>query len=155
MKSNSRILWMGIALLILTLPIPALAALGGDITSVQQDQAQMKGSMKTTEGEKYTVHEIKAAAGTVVREYASPTGDVFAVAWQGPSLPNMQQILGSYFEAFSTAAKAQRAARRGRGPLSIQQPGLVVESSGHGRVYSGRAYDPAKMPQGVRANDIR
>lgn len=153
--SVSRTSWMGIALLMLMLPIPALAALGGDVASVHEDQAQMKGSLSTTEGEKYTVHEIKAAAGTAVREYASPAGEVFAVAWQGPSLPNMQQILGSYFQAFSAAAKAQRAARRGRGPLNIQQPGLVVESSGRMRAYSGRAYDPGKLPQGVGANDIR
>jgi Protein of unknown function (DUF2844) len=143
------------ALSMLALPLPALAALGGDVASVQQDQAQMNGSLITTEGAKYTVHEIKAAAGTVVREYVSPAGDVFAVGWRGPSIPNMQQILGSYFQAFSTAAKAQRAARRGRGPLSIQQPGLVFESSGRLRAYSGRAYDPGKLPQGVGANDIR
>jgi Protein of unknown function (DUF2844) len=154
-KSGILLIRMSIVLLMLALPLPALAALGGDVASVQQDQAQMKGSLITTEGAKYTVHEIKAAAGTVVREYASPAGDVFAVAWQGPSIPNMQQILGSYFQAFSTAAKAQRAARRGRGPLNIQQPGLVVESSGHMRIFTGRAYDPGKLPQGVSANDIR
>ncbi|HXM22160.1 MAG TPA: DUF2844 domain-containing protein [Terriglobales bacterium] len=160
MKSNfrisvSRISWMGIALLMLALPLPALAALGGDVASVHEDQAHMKGSLNTTEATNYTLHEIKGAAGTVVREYVSPAGEVFGVSWQGPSIPNMQQILGSYFQAFSTAAQAQRAARRGRGPLNIQQPGLVVESGGHMRAYSGRAYDPGKLPQGVSANDIR
>jgi hypothetical protein len=160
MKSNSRISkprisLMGIALLMLSLPLPALAALGGDVASVHEDQAQMKGSLKTTEAMTYTVHEIKGAAGTVVREYVSPAGDVFGVSWQGPDLPNMQQILGSYFHAFSTAAQAQRTVHRARGPLNIQQPGLVVESGGHIRAYSGRAYDPGKLPQGVSANDIR
>jgi hypothetical protein len=160
MKSNSRISvsrnsWMAIALLILALPLPALAALGGDLTSVHEDQAQMKGSLKTTEATTYTLHEIKGAAGTIVREYVSPAGDVFGVSWQGPDLPNMQQILGSYFQAFSAAAQAQRTARRVRGPLNIQRPGLVVESGGHIRAYSGRAYDPGKLPQGVSANDIR
>jgi len=81
MKSNSGIsesqtslpstlflktVWMGIALLMLALPIPALAALGGDVTSVQEDQAQMKGSLKTTEAEAYTTHEITAAGKTIV-----------------------------------------------------------------------------------------
>ena len=155
MKSKSLISLIGIALLMLALPLPALAALGGDVTSVRQDQAHLKGSLKTTEATTYTLHEIKGAAGTVVREYVSPAGEVFGVSWQGPFIPNMQQILGSYFHAFSEAAKAQRAARRGRGPLNIQQPGLVVESSGHMRAYSGRAYDPGKLPQGVTAKDIR
>jgi len=146
---------MAIALLMLALPIPALAALGGDVSSVHEDQAKMKGTLKTTEATNYTLHEIKAPAGTIVREYASPTGEVFGVAWQGPAMPNLQQILGSYYQTFSEAAQAQRAAHRGRGPLYIQQPGLVVESTGHMRAFSGRAYDPAKLPQGVSASDIR
>jgi len=160
MKPNSRISasrtsWMGIVLLILALPLPAMAALGGDVASVQEDRAQMKGTLKTTEGTSFTLHEIKGAAGTVVREYVSPDGEVFGVAWQGPAIPNFQQILGNYFQTFSDAAQAQRAAHRGRGPLYIQQPGLVVESTGHMRTFSGRAFDPGKLPQGVSANDIR
>jgi hypothetical protein len=154
MKSNFRVSLMGIALL-LVLPIPALASLGGDVASVHQDLAQMKGSLKTTESTNYTLHEIKSTAGTVVREYVSPAGEVFGVAWQGSAMPNLQQILGSYFQTFSDAAQAQRTARRGRGPLYIQQTGLVVESTGHMRSFSGRAYDPGKLPQGVSANDIR
>jgi hypothetical protein len=155
MKSNSRISPMGIVLLMLTLPIPALAALGGDVSSVQEDQAQMKGTLKTTEHSAYIVHEIKAGNGTVVREYASPAGDVFGVSWQGPFIPDMKQLLGSYFDSYSSAAQAQRTAHRGRAPLNIQQSGLVVESNGHMRSYSGRAYDPGKLPQGVSGNDIR
>jgi len=65
---------MGIVLLILALPLPAMAALGGDVASVQEDRAQMKGTLKTTEGTSFTLHEIKGAAGTVVREYVSPDG---------------------------------------------------------------------------------
>lgn len=153
--SVSPISWIGTVLLMLALALPALAALGGDVASVHEDQAQMKGSLKTTEGTAYTVHEIKGAAGTVVREYVSPDGSVFGVAWQGPAIPNLQQILGNYFDTFSEAAQAQRTAHRARGALYIQQPGLVVESTGHARRFSGRAFDPGKLPQGVTANDIR
>jgi len=160
MKSNfrislSRTSWMGIALLMLTLPIPALAALGGDIATVHQDQAQMKGSLKTTEAVVFTLHEIKTPAGMVVREYVSPAGEVFGVSWQGSAMPNLQQILGSYYQAFSEAVQAQKATRKGHGPLYIQLPGLVVESTGHMHAFSGRAYDPGKFPQGASANDIR
>jgi len=154
-SSSSRIAWMGLALLMFLLPLPALAALGGDVESVHQDQAQMKGTLKTTEGTTFTVHEIKDDTGTTVREYVSPAGSVFGVSWQGPFMPSMQQILGSYFHQYSAAAQAQRSAHHGRAPLKIEQPALVVESSGHMRFYSGRAYDPSKLPQGVGANDIR
>ena len=45
---------MGIAVLMFLLPLPALAALGGDVTSVQEDQAQMKASLKITQAPAYT-----------------------------------------------------------------------------------------------------
>jgi hypothetical protein len=115
----------------------------------------MKGSLKTTENVVFALHEIKSTSGMVVREYVSPAGEVFGVSWQGSAMPNLQQLLGSYYQAFSEAAQAQRAARKGHGPLYIQQSGLVVESSGHMHSFSGRAYDPGKLPQGVSANDIR
>jgi len=146
---------MGIALLMLVLRIPALAALGGDVTSVHEDQAQMNGSLKTTQAAAFTLHEIKASTGTVVKEYASPTGKVFAITWRGRFIPNMQQLLGSYYQQFADAAAAQRAARPGHRPLDIQQPGLVVQNGGHMRSYFGKAYVPEMLPQGVTKDEIQ
>jgi hypothetical protein len=165
MKSNSRISLsrttlfkrsrMGIALLMLTLPLPALAALGGDVSSVQEDQAQMKGTLKTTEAQAYTVHEITTAGNTVVKEYVSPAGKVFAITWRGQFIPNMQQLLGTYFDQYAQAAKAQRESHPGHRPLNIQQPGLVFQNGGHMRSYVGRAYVPDMVPQGVNVDALQ
>lgn len=115
----------------------------------------MQGTRRVTTAAAYTVHEIQGASGTVVREYVSSEGKVFAVAWQGPYLPDMRQLLGSSFEQYAQAAKAQRSTRMRRGPLLIEEPGLTVEMSGHPRSFSGRAYIPGMLPQGVPAEDIR
>jgi hypothetical protein len=159
MKSNCRISasrtsWMGIALLMLALPIPALAALGGDVASVHEDQAQMKATLKTTQAEAYAVHEIKDSAGTVVKEYVSPAGKVFAISWHGQFIPNMQQLLGTYFDQFAQAAKAQRESGPGHRPVNIQQPGFVFHNGGHMRSYFGKAYVPEMVPQGVNPDAI-
>ena len=146
---------LGIGLLMLALPIPALAALGGDVTSVHADQAQMKGTLKTTEAEAYTTHAITAPGKTVVKEYVSPEGKVFAISWSGPFIPNMQQLLGTYFDQFAQAAKAQRESQPGHRPVSIQQPGLVFQNGGHMRAYVGRAYVPAMVPQGVNVDALQ
>jgi len=135
--------------------IPAFAGLGEDVSSVQADQAHMQGSLRTTQGQAYTVHEIQAPTGTVVREYVSAEGKVFAVAWQGPWPPDMRQILATYFEQYRAAAQAEVNAHAGRRPLLIQQPGLVVQSGGHMRSFAGRAYIPQMLPQGVSAEAIR
>jgi hypothetical protein len=115
----------------------------------------MRASLKTTAAEKYTVHEIQSPSGTIVREYLSPAGKVFAVAWRGPFLPDLHQILGTSFQPFAQAAHAQKARRPGHGPVLVQQDGLVVKSSGHARNFFGKAYLPALLPQGVSAEDIR
>jgi Protein of unknown function (DUF2844) len=154
MKSNSQISLMGI-LLMLTLPLPALAALGGDVSSVQEDQAQMKGTLKTTEADAYTVHEITVPGNTVVKEYASPAGKIFAITWHGQFIPNMQQLLGTYFDQYAQAAKEQRESHPGRHPLNIQQSGLVVQSGGHMRSYMGRAYVPDMVPHGVNVGALQ
>src|ERR1700722_15879062 len=143
--SVSRIPWMRTALLMLALPLPAFAALGGDVASVQQDQAQMKGTLKSTQAKAYTVHEIKASSGTIVNEYVSPDGKVFAITWHGQFIPNMQQLLGSYYQQFSDAASAQRQAHVGRRAVSMQQRDLVIQNGGHVRSYFGKAYVPSML----------
>jgi hypothetical protein len=153
--SVSRISWMGIALVMLALPLPALAALGGDVASVHEDQAQMKGSLKTTEAGAYTVHEIKASGNTVVKEYVSPAGKIFAITWRGQFIPDMHQLLGTYFDQYAQAAKTQRESHVGHRPLNIQEPGLVFQNGGHMRGYFGRAYAPDLVPQGVNVDALQ
>jgi hypothetical protein len=133
--------------------LPAWAALGGDVASVQNDMVQMRASLKITHAQAYTVHEMQQSSGTVVREFVSPAGQVFAVAWQGPFLPDMKQILGTYFSRYEQVGIARP--RRAQGPLMIDTPELVLESSGHMQSYRGRAYVPTMVPQGVSLDAIR
>jgi len=137
--------------LVLAASAPAQAALGEDVATVTTDQVRISGKLTVSRTQKYTVHAIEAPSGTVVREFASPAGMVFAVAWSGPTMPDLRQVLGSYFDQY-----VQAAAQRGRrGPVLIEQPGLVVQSGGHMRAFSGRAYVPVAVPPGVTVEDIR
>lgn len=47
----------------------------------------------------YTVRETTLGSGTVVREYVSTAGTVFALSWQGPVTPNLSDLLGTYFRS--------------------------------------------------------
>lgn len=132
----------------------ARASLGGSAGTVDSDRAQMKANVQVTQHTHYEVHEIQAPGGTVVDEYLTPQGTVFAVTWHGPFQPPMQQILGTYFQQYSAAVQAQPK-QYGHRPLHIQQPGLVVETAGHMRAHSGRAYIPNLFPEGVTVNQIQ
>ena len=140
---------------ILVIAIPAWGALGGDTVSILADQSAMQGRRRTTAMNFCTVHEIQAANGTVVREYQSADGKVFGVTWHGQWLPDMRQVLGSYFDQYAQAMQARSGTRRARGPVTIQEPGLTVQLGGHMRALVGRAYVPERVPQGLRAEDIQ
>jgi hypothetical protein len=114
----------------------------------------MQASLQTSSKDGYEIHEMRSQNNVVVREYVSG-GKVFGVAWQGPTRPDLQQLLGTYFQQFSQAAQAQKAQRRARGPLVINEPGLVVEMSGHPRFFMGKAYVPGMLPSGVQAKEIQ
>lgn len=147
--AKSRRWLISLALPLLAFSISASAELGGDVTSVQNDQVRMKATLKVTEAQAYTVQEITSPEGTVVKEFVSPAGKVFGVAWTGHFMPDLQQLLGTYFVQFSQAAQSQQASHRARRAISVQEPGLVVQSAGRMRSYHGRAYIPEMIPQGV------
>jgi hypothetical protein len=132
----------------------AFAGLGQDVSSVLADQAHVQGSLRTTQMQNYSVHEIHSANSTVLREYVSTAGKVFGVAWQGPWLPDMRQLLAGYFDQFAQG-QAQASSHRGRRLLEIDQPNLVVQSAGRPRAFAGRAYDPQLLPPGVTPEQIR
>ena len=131
--------------------MPASAALGGDAATVEADVAHLQGRVKIARAQRYAVHEIEAPHGTVVREYVSPAGRVFGVAWNGPVKPDLRQVLGPYFDTYVEAV----AKRKARGPVQVVLPGLVVQSSGHMRAFVGSAYLPGGLPEGVAAGEIQ
>jgi len=104
-------------------------------------------------GAGFTVHELTLPSGTVVREFVGPGGRVFAVAWRGPTLPDLKQIFGDEnLQAFLSAPPEQRSPRKSR---TMRGQDLVVHSTGKGRFFTGFAYIPSLMPRAVREEDIK
>ena len=131
---------------------PALAVLGGAPTAVQADGVHSKASLRVTDGAGFTVHELQLPSGTTVHEYVSPDNQVFALTWQGPFMPNLQELLGSYFVHYANVAGRAHAGRR---PVDVQKPEVVMHAGGHQRAFQGHAYLPGRFPPGVTLDDIR
>ncbi|WP_240766479.1 DUF2844 domain-containing protein [Paraburkholderia flava] len=133
------------------LSLPAHATLGAGITSVGTGQVRMHAlSQSESSAAGYTVHTITLASGTVVREYVAASGIVFGVAWEGPTLPDLKETLGTSFDRYVAANATRRAT-----PLAVSSDDLVVFSAGHLRAFSGRAYLPHVIPAGVDASVIQ
>jgi hypothetical protein len=103
----------------------------------------------------YTVRQTTLANGTVVHEYLTSDGNVFGVAWSGPRMPNLSELLGSYFPQYTSTVAANRRSGRLHGPGVVEEQGLVVHSGGHMGAFSGEAWLPQALPAGVAASDIK
>ncbi len=137
------------------LPGRAYAGLGGDIASVSRDGARMKAAIAVRQADRYTIHEMKAESGSTVRQFTTPEGRVFAVAWDGPFHPDYRQVLGPYFAALQAALQRSGPRQARRAPVMIETPDFVFQSFGHMRALAGRAYVPQMLPAGVSAEEIR
>jgi len=133
---------------------PALAVLGGSVDSVNSDRKALvasRGSVTVHDG--YQVQEIGSDAVTI-REYISPSGVVFAIAWNGIAVPDLTTLLGSYANDYETALR-QTPRKPGRRLRQIKTDQVVVEKWGHMRNLQGRAYTLALIPQGVSIDEIK
>ena len=144
------------SLIAAVLPSSARASLGGSVTTIDADRVHVEGAlMRIVRTDAYALHEIRSASGTMIREYANGSGTVFAVAWNGPFMPDLRQVLGGHFDRYQTAMQARARTRTARGVVVIDEPGLVVRMSGHPRAFTGRAFVPALMPAGFQPESIR
>lgn len=140
---------------LLCLPMGAMAHLGGDAGSVDADRAAFKGQLSTTTTLQYDEHDLTLPTGTVVHEYASRDGRIFAVSWRGPLPPDLSQLLGSYFPRFTSAASAAGQTQPGQQrQLSSVQPDFVIQAMSHLRSFRGKAYLPALVPEGVAVDQL-
>ena len=131
--------------------VSALAGLGGDVSSIEADRASLKGTLRMTSAPTFGVHEITTAGGLQVSEYLSASGKIFAVSWRGPGIPDLRQLLGSYYGQFAQAASAPHYNLH---HLSVQTPEVVVQSSGHTRSFFGRAWVPSLLPVNFSVDQI-
>ncbi len=133
---------------------PAAASLGGPPESAGEDARRLSGVVRAVEArDRFTVHTLEVG-GTVVREYVSPSGVVFAVAWNGLAHPDLVPLLGSYSTEYARISSEPRRAP-GRRSDRVVSGALVLERWGHMRDLHGRAYDPALLPAGVEIDEIR
>ncbi|WOD18728.1 DUF2844 domain-containing protein [Paraburkholderia kirstenboschensis] len=137
------------------LPLASFAALGGapSLGTTSHSLLRSAAAVATPAATApYTVRESSDTDGVRIREYVSPGNVVFAVAWQGPVRPDMNALLGNYFQR---AASAGAGHPRGTGPLIDRSGDFQIESVGRPGSFFGKALLPRLLPAHVRAEDIQ
>lgn len=135
--------------------LPAWAALGGTADSVQTDAAALKtraAPRADVQSTAYSVQRLSLDNGTVIDEYLSPAGTVFAVHWSGPRPPDLKPLLGSYYVEYQNYY-AQPHAHTNQ--VRIEGTNLRYAAGGHMRSWWGTAWVPALVPAGLNSGDLK
>ncbi len=119
MRQKIPALFLCAALIVAALAArPALATLGEPAGSIASDQKALSALRSSSSvHENYTVQQVESAAVTV-REYISPSGIVFGVAWNGMTTPRPDTASRYLFHRLPTGPEA--GAPQTRAPV---QPG--------------------------------
>ena len=134
---------------------PAWAVLGEYESSVGVDRQILRGTDSEEVRQGYKLHQITAADGSVVKEFVSPAGLVFGVAWQAPRMPNLQQLLGSNITELQVTLQSRTPRPPSGAPLIVRTPKLVFVSGGHMRSFHGYVYIRRLVPGGVSPEVMR
>ena len=131
------------------------ATLGESTDSVASDRKAFSAVQRaTTSHNGYTVQEF-ASDATTIREYVSPSGIIFGIAWNGLTYPDLAPLLGSYASEYGEALRQTPRKPGIRRHSVVRTDRVVVEKWGHMRNSQGRAYAPALIPPGVSIDEIR
>ncbi len=136
-------------------PLPARAVLGEAVASVQADQIRLAGRHSQSVSLGYEIHEITMTDGSRIREFVSPSGIVFAVAWNTRFKPDLAALLGRYHADYTAAAHDAMKRPGIRRDVTLRHGDIVVHSMGHLNAFVGTAYVASMMPSGTTANVVR
>jgi hypothetical protein len=89
-----------------------------------------------------------------VRQYVSSSGQVYAVSWDGPAMPDVAVLLGTWFDRYRQDASAALPNASGLHSSRVSSSDLMVETAVRLRDFNGRAWLPSALPAGVTAADI-
>ncbi|MGA7813491.1 DUF2844 domain-containing protein [Caballeronia sp.] len=90
-----------------------------------------------------------------VRQYVSAAGQVYAVSWDGPAMPDLAALLGTWFGEYQQSALAGLPNVSSLHASRVSRSDLVVETAVRLRDFNGRAWLPDALPSGVTAGDIQ
>jgi Protein of unknown function (DUF2844) len=140
------------ALLLALGSTPAWAVLGENSSTIELDSQTLGGQHAMVAKSGFDLHKITLQDGSVVNEFVSPAGTVFGISWQGHSVPNLHQLLGTYFTNLQQGQRTRVVPRRA---ITIQGDNFVFTSTGHLRSFRGRAYVPGLIPSSLTAEVVQ
>jgi hypothetical protein len=99
----------------------------------------------------YAVLRQALPSGTQVTQYVDRQRTVFAVAWSGPYLPELRELLGAYHRELVEA----QARSTLHAPVVVRSSRIAIESATGVGSFQGRAWLPDHLPAGFDVKELR
>jgi len=143
----------------LTFAMPAHAELGGSPAFAINDflHSTTVETYRTASSIPYTLYVTTLDTGVTIKEYASKSGNVFAVVWIEPKsqIAPIALLLGAYLPCYQQALD-EAVSQSGplASALSIEQSGLSIRVAHEVERNSGRVYLRQALPVGFEERVI-
>jgi hypothetical protein len=140
--------------LLLGLATPAAhAGLGHPVSTLQADQVRLGARAATvTHAAAFDRHAFETQNGVRVRAFAGRDGQVFAVTFEGPAMPDLNVLLGNRFAEYAAAARPSPSTHKvytyASGTLEMN----IVKLP---RGFTGSAWVPGAVPSGVNVATLQ
>ncbi len=132
--------------------VAAQAGLGEPKERVEHDRVALQAAVITvTHTSAYDRHELRAANGVTVHEFSDRQGQVFAVSFIGPAMPDLKVLLGSHFAEYAAKAHASPSSHKVYTHSSATLQLSLVKLP---RGFTGTAVVPGSVPAGVDPRDL-
>lgn len=143
---------VGLSLFIYT-ATPVFAVLGESSTTVEQDRQRLNAAVKKQARTGYTVHVLEAQGGSI-REYASPAGVIYGLAWNHRTgVLDLKTLFGSYYEEYSQALATEPRPHQRANRITTEH--LIVERGGRMGAVWGRVWVRPLLPPGMSGDHIQ
>jgi hypothetical protein len=131
----------------------AQAALGATQSASEASIKRIGTRSYVIERHGHTVLEIVMPDGSLVQEFVSRDGVVFAVRWHTQLKPNFAKLLGTSHPAYVSALRSSLRPGIQR-HFRHEGADLVIKSNSHLNVFSGLAYRRSLLPPGITPAQI-
>jgi hypothetical protein len=111
----------------------AIAGLGGHLDVLENDVPNTAAISSTKQLAGARLHTQRLADGVTLRQCVNPSGQVFAVGWEGPVLPDFHRLLGDHFQRYSDALRQQSL------QVHIQNSDLVLEAGNTWHIFTNQS----------------
>jgi Protein of unknown function (DUF2844) len=138
-----------------SLALPAHAVLGGSVASIQADPSRVRIQRVQTLAAGVQVHARTTSDGGTIQEYVSPAGIVFAVRWRTRFKPRLDELLGSYYAGYATAASEALKRPGIQRQATLRAADLEVHAGAFLNAFSGYAIAPSLTPAGFGTDTLR